>query len=140
MPRSALVLTTLAAICLSTAVAEAAHGWEGKRRISYQRPNDLFYNYYVGPYPNGTAGQMYVSPRPVPAQMGHTYTTYQPFMPHEMLYKHQRAYWTHHDQGGWTRTNVRYGAIDSCWQVLNYRLYDDTLGGWLRRGNFNTRP
>ena len=35
--------------------------------------------------------QMYVSPLPVPANVGHTYTTYQPFMPHEYTYSHQRG-------------------------------------------------
>ena len=133
-------LTILAVLVIGASAADAGHGWEGKRRISHQRPNDLFYNYYVGPYPSGTAAQMYVSPQPVPAQMGHTYTTYQPFMPHEMLYKHRRSYYTNHADGGWTRTNVRYSTVGTCWQSLNYRLYDDTFCGWLHRGNFNTRP
>lgn len=88
--------------------AEAANGWEGKRRISYQRQNDLFYNYYAGPNPSGTAAQMYVSPGPVPERVGHTYTTYQPFMPHEYLYRHNRSYYNYHQGAGWTRTNVRY--------------------------------
>ena len=63
-------------------------GWDGKRRISYQQQKDLFYNYYAqpGPYYN-TPRQMYVSPLPVPANVGHTYTTYQPFMPHEYTYR-----------------------------------------------------
>ena len=57
--------------------------------ISYQDKRDLFANYYVGPQPSGTAAQMYVSPQPVPANVGHTYTTYQPLMPHEYpQYKH----------------------------------------------------
>jgi hypothetical protein len=86
-------------------------GWDGKRHISYQQQKDLFYNYYAQPGPyNGAAAQMYVCPRPVPAFVGHTYVTYQPFMPHEMLYKHERSYYTYNPGAGWRRTNVRYGT------------------------------
>jgi len=86
-------------------------GWDGKRRISYQQQKDLFYNYYAQPGPfYNTPSQMYVSPLPVPAHVGHTYTTYQPFMPHEYMYNHQRAYYTYNRGAGWTRTNVRYGT------------------------------
>ena len=68
--------------------AQAANGWRGKRQVSYQNQKDLFYNYYVGPAPSGTAAQLYVSPLPVPAFVGHTWITYQPLMPHEFLYGH----------------------------------------------------
>ena len=54
---------------------------------------------------------MYVSPRPVPPYVGHTYVTYQPFMPHEYMYKHSRAYYTYNPGAGWRRTNVRYGTL-----------------------------
>jgi hypothetical protein len=87
------------------------HGWDGKRCISYQQQKDLFYNYYAQPGPfYNTPGKLYVSPLPVPANVGHTYTTYQPFMPHEYTYKHKRAYYTYNPGAGWTRTNVRYGV------------------------------
>ena len=93
------------------ATAQWQAGWDGKRHISYQQQKDLFYNYYAQPGPyNGAAAQMYVSPRPVPANVGHTYVTYQPFMPHEYLYKHERSYYTHNPGAGWRRTNVRYGT------------------------------
>lgn len=52
---------------------------------------------------------MYMAPGPVPAHVGHTYYTYQPFMPHEMLYKHKRTYHRYYDEGrGLTRTHIRY--------------------------------
>ena len=69
---------------------------------------DLFYNYYVGPSVyGGQPAQLYVSPRPTPPFVGHTYITYQPLMPHEFLYKHCRCYlplqryrlWRDQDQG-----------------------------------------
>lgn len=79
-----------------------------KRCISYQNKNDLFYNYYEGPNPSGTAAQMYVSPLPVPAHVGHTYVTYQPLMPHEFMYKHCRSHYAHTPGAGWSRAKIRY--------------------------------
>ena len=139
MNRFAITLSALAVLTLACSVADA-HGWEGKRRVSQQRTNDMFYNYYAGPNPSGAAAHMYVSPQPVPAQVGHTYTTYQPFMPHEYLYGHQRSYYSHHPGAGWTRTNVRYGTFGGTWQAINYGLYDSSLRGWLGNAYFNTRP
>lgn len=81
-----------------------------KRIISYQDKRDLFYNYYEGPQPSGTAAQMYVAPLPVPAYVGHTYTTYQPLMPHEMMYHHCRSHYAHTPGAGWTRAKIRYGT------------------------------
>ena len=57
---------------------------------------DVFSNYYypaipAGAYP-GVGAQLYVSPQPVPARVGHTWITYPPFMPHEYLYQHRRRY------------------------------------------------
>jgi hypothetical protein len=105
-----------ALICLSVVARTSAEitmkpGWDGKRYISYQQQKDLFYNYYAQPGPfNGAAAQLYISPRPVPPNVGHTWYTYQPFYPHEYLYKHQRSYYTHNPGAGWRRTTVRYGT------------------------------
>ncbi len=103
--------------------ARAGYGWEGQRHISYQDPDDLFYNYYVGPAPSGTAAQLYVSPLPVPENVGHTYNTYQPLYPHEFMYGHHRSYYTHHTGAGWTRTNVRYSTWGGWWKFKHYRLH-----------------
>ena len=70
---------------------------------------DLFYNFYAQANCGGIAAQMYTSPLPVPAFVGHTYYTYQPFMPHELLYKHTRTYHRYSDEGrGFTRTRIRW--------------------------------
>jgi hypothetical protein len=71
---------------------------------------DLFYNFYVGPSVyGGQPAQLYVSPRPVPEFVGHTYVTYQPLMPHEFLYKHCRCYCRYNvTDCGATKTKV-------CW-------------------------
>lgn len=117
-----LAMATLIALACQS-IAQADHGWEGRRKISYQRPNDLFYNSYVGPQPSGTAAQMYVSPLPVPEHVGHTYTTYQPFMPHEYMYRHHRSYYTYYPGSGWTRAKVRYGNAGYLLQDIKYGLY-----------------
>jgi len=70
---------------------------------------DLFYNYYVPPGACGGVGaQLYVSPRPTPPLVGHTYVTYQPLMPHEFMYPHGRTYWRRNPGSGWTRTVVSW--------------------------------
>ena len=68
----------------------------------------LFRNYYTqGP---GTPAQLYVSPRPTPAYVGHTWITYEPLMPHEFLYAHHRSYYAHHPDCSWTKTKVHWGG------------------------------
>ena len=70
---------------------------------------DLFYNYYVPPGScGGVPAQLYLSPRPSPPVVGHTYVTYPPFMPHEFLYPHHRVYWRNHSSGSWTRTSITW--------------------------------
>lgn len=101
----------------------ADYGWDGKRRISYQQSNDLFYNYYVGPGPSGVPAQMYVSPQPVPAYVGHTYITYQPVMPHEFMYRHHRATYNYQPGAGWTRTKARYHTGGTWLQHMHYSLH-----------------
>jgi hypothetical protein len=104
----------LLACLLSTVVdcASARAEVEGryKQSISYQSKNDLFYNYYEGPCPSGTAAQMYVAPLPVPANVGHTYVTYQPLYPHEFMYHHTRSHYAHTPGAGWSRAKIRYGT------------------------------
>ncbi len=67
---------------------------------------DLFYNYYVGPGPQGAyVSGMYPAPRPVPPHVGGTYYTYQPLYPHHYLEAH-RLHYTNGDR----QVFVRYGA------------------------------
>ena len=78
------------------------------RPYQYGNP-DLFANYYVPGTCGGVPAQMYVAPHPVPPNVMRTYITYQPFMPHEMLYKHHRSYHRYYDGGrGLTRTKVTW--------------------------------
>ena len=80
----------------------------GCRPWEYGRP-DLCYNFYVPNNCGGAPAAMYVAPRPIPQVVGHTYYTYQPLMPHEMLYPHYRTYRQWYDDGrGLTRTRVAW--------------------------------
>ncbi len=54
--------------------------------------NGLFYNYYVPSPTGGPPASLYISPRPTPPWVGHTYITYEPLMPHEFLYRHHKVY------------------------------------------------
>ncbi|MGI9428812.1 MAG: hypothetical protein ACR2NM_09150 [Bythopirellula sp.] len=102
--------------------SDASAGDGHKRTISYQSKSDLFYNYQVGPNGGGAAAQMYISPRPIPAHVGHTYTTYQPLMPHEYMYKHTRSHYAHTQGAGWTRSKIRYRTHGLRLQDMFHRL------------------
>lgn len=80
----------------------------GCRERTYGRP-DLFYNYYTQGNCNRANAQMYVSPVPVPAHVGHTFYTYQPFYPEEYLYWHKNTFHNYYDNGrGLNRTRATY--------------------------------
>ncbi len=69
----------------------------------------LFYNYYSPTQGGGIPSVMYPAPRQVPLIIGHTYNTYQPLMPHEFMYRHDRSYHNYYPNGaGFTRTYIRY--------------------------------
>jgi hypothetical protein len=90
---------------LMSSMATSAHA----ELVRHSTPDDLFYNHYVPPVgPNSVGAELYVSPRPTPPLVGHTYITYQPLMPHEFLYKHHRCYTTIHEDAPKTRTSVHW--------------------------------
>jgi len=69
---------------------------------------DVFYNLYQ-PGNGGQPAGAYPAPFPTPSMVGHQYTTYQPFMPHEMMHMHYRSYHQHYNQGlGLNRTRVHW--------------------------------
>lgn len=102
----------LASAFLGGEEAQAQHGVRPYNVIcrDYIQPRpDLFYNFYVPPNCGGVGVGIYPSPLPVPAHVGHTYYTYQPFMPHEFMYKHERSYHRYYNEGrGLTRTSVKW--------------------------------
>lgn len=73
--------------------------------------HDLFYNYYTRGNTNQANAGMYLSPVPVPPNVGHTFLTYQPLYPHEMMHWHYHRYHNYYDNGrGLNRTKVHYYA------------------------------
>lgn len=119
---AAMCMVYLAGVLFDCASAQAEVEGRFKRIISYQSKGDLFYNCYEGPYPSGTAAQMYVSPLPVPPNVGHTYTTYQPLMPHEFTYKHCRSHYAYTPGAGWSRAKVRYCTYGLRFQDIIHNL------------------
>ncbi|MCS7236826.1 MAG: hypothetical protein NZ899_00980 [Thermoguttaceae bacterium] len=93
---------TAASLGLLIAVSSSASAQNVRQRTA----GDLFYNYYVAPGPDGIGVELYPAPRPAPPWVGHTYITYEPLMPHEFLYRHQRVYIRVHPDGRRTRTLV----------------------------------
>ncbi len=113
-----LVLVALAPLCqfgiLGESTANAAQPlrshYAEQREARTVYSNHMFNNYYVGPSccAGGAAAQLYVSPLPTPPMVGHTYITYQPLLPHEMMYRHNRTYFRNNGREGWSHTRVRY--------------------------------
>jgi len=118
----ATLIVCFVAGCWPSCQTVLAREGRWKQTISYQDKNDLFANYQVGPHPSGTAAQMYVSPLPTPPYVGHTYTTYQPLMPHEYLNKHTRSHYAYAQGSGWTRSKVRYRTFGLRFQDIMHNL------------------
>jgi len=59
-------------------------------------PNHLFAQYTTQGQGGLTAGK-YIAPHPIPSHVGHSYRTYEPLMPHEMLYEHDRSYFNYYN-------------------------------------------
>jgi len=93
---------------------------------SEQYAPDLFYNFYVAPTCEAlNVAGMYSAPLPTPAIVQRTYYTYQPFLPHEYMYKHKRSYHRYYNfNGGLNRTRVTYtpNALESIRQVWHWAI------------------
>ena len=85
--RSLRPMLVAALLTAAFALGNSAEAFERTR--VYPR-NDIAYNYYTnGP---ATPAQMYVSPLPAPAWVGHTYITYQPLLPQAWMNPHANRY------------------------------------------------
>jgi hypothetical protein len=112
---SRMILCALVAVAVGwlvgpSEIARANDPIPRHQQAWHQTAPPLFANYYVPPHAYGGVGaQLYVSPLPVPPHVGHTYITYQPFMPHEYMYRHHRTYYRWHDRGGnYTRVQAYF--------------------------------
>ena len=64
-------------------------------------PNNLFSQYITPNGPNMTTAGMYPAPHDSPRLGAQSYYTYQPLMPHEMMYQHSRNYYNYYNSGGY---------------------------------------
>jgi hypothetical protein len=109
MVRNFIYTTAIMAVWSVSAASVSAQFGEGNS------PNNLFSQYYTQPSPSLTTAAMYNAPHWVPSHVGHTYYTYQPLMPHEMMYQHSRNYYNYYNTGGYygspnalNKTQVRW--------------------------------
>jgi len=84
---------------------------------------DVFHNFYQ-PGICGNPTRAFPAPYPTPAVTGHTYYTYQPFMPNELLYMHHRAYHQSYNNGrGLNRTKVAWHGTPVRKDLRNLRKF-----------------
>jgi hypothetical protein len=98
-PQMANKLIRIAFIALGLAIIGTVAAIPAEAQVPYQ-------NYYVEPGPSPVGAELYVSPRPTPAYVGHTYITYEPCAPHQFLHQHGRIYSHNNPGGGCTTTFV----------------------------------
>jgi len=104
-----VAVVAVAGMSLGTASAMAQFG-EGNSA------NNLFSQYSTQPGASLTQAGMYPAPHPVPAYVGHSYYTYQPLMPHEMMYQHSRNYYNYYNTGGYYGGNDALNKTQVRWQ------------------------
>jgi hypothetical protein len=101
MVRNILYATAIVAVWSVSAASVSAQFGDGNS------PNNLFSQYYTQPGASMVQAGLYNAPHWVPSHVGHSYYTYQPLMPHEMLYQHSRNYYNYYNTGGY------YGSPDA---------------------------
>lgn len=147
MIRNLLVASAFVALtCVAAAPVSAQFG-QGNSA------NNLFSQYATADGPSTTTAGMYPAPHYVPPMGAQSYYTYQPLMPHEMMYQHSRNYYNYYNTGGYmggydslNKTKVRWQSgtnhigplpFSSSAAGLNYRFhkrfYD--LDGGSRHGS-----
>ncbi len=109
MVRNFVYATAMIAVWSVSAATVSAQFGEGNS------PNNLFSQYYTQPGASQVTAGAYNAPHWVPSHVGHTYYTYQPLMPHEMMYQHSRNYYNYYNTGGYygspnalNKTTVRW--------------------------------
>ncbi len=104
-------LAAVVAAAALSLVADSAMAQIGQGNL----PNNLFSQYTTqGGASQATAG-LYPAPHPVPRHVGASWYTYQPLMPHEMMYTHSRNYYNYYNDnafygggGSLNKTTVRW--------------------------------
>jgi hypothetical protein len=83
----------------------------GDESMAAGPPSPFYYSYAQPGYPGvGVMTPPYPAPRPTPPLVGHTYVTYQPFLPQEYLYDHTKFYFAHQPGAGINETTAHWGT------------------------------
>lgn len=106
--------TILAALAMFAALAFVSHTASAQTGQG-NLPNYLFPQYTTQGQGGMTAGQ-YPAPHPVPSHVGESYYTYQPLMPHEMMYEHQRSYYNYYNDGSFKGGGPSLNVTSVRWQ------------------------
>lgn len=129
--------------CALTLLSAAATQAQEYGTFGY--PADVARNQYVPGVPYGDAGaigaSLYVSPRPVPPMVGHTFITYEGLMPDQLLYQHQRTYYRPHGPyGGVTQTNINWGYQSHLHPFGHYFSPSYNKVGWREKLRLHKTP
>ena len=85
---------------------------------------DVFHDFYQPGNCGGVPARAFPAPFPTPALAGRSYTTYQPFMPNEWLYKHHRTYHQPYNMGfGLNRTFVSWHGTPVRTELMQLRKF-----------------
>lgn len=102
-------------------------------RGDYQSP---LFSQYVSQGASNPSAAIYPAPHYSPMLGGQSYYTYQPLMPHEMMYTHSRNYYNYYNTGGYyggnalNKTSVRWQAGNNHYGPLPFST---GLGGLMYR-------
>ncbi len=109
MIRNLLIATAMVAFSSVAATPVSAQFGEGNS------PNPLFSQYATGGAGMTNAG-LYPAPHYSPQLGAQSYYTYQPLMPHEMMYQHSRNYYNYYNTGGYMGGNNSLNKTSVRWQ------------------------
>ncbi|MEM6692173.1 MAG: hypothetical protein AAF664_22280 [Planctomycetota bacterium] len=95
-----MIQKTFVAICCLVAVALVSQ--ESSAQTSQgSLPNYLFSQYTTQGAASTATAAMYPAPHAVPRNVGASWYTYQPLMPHEMMYPHSRNYFNYYNDSSY---------------------------------------
>ena len=136
MIRNMISTAVAAVMCLTAATAVA-------QNTETHLPNDMFSQYASASGASAINAGIYQAPHYSPALGGHSYYTYQPLMPHEMMYAHSRNYFNYYNTNqcghpdSLTKTSIRWQSGQNhiapirqshCLSNLTYRLQAHKYG------------
>ena len=123
-----LLIASATAACLCVMVAPVSAQF-GQGNSS----NNLFSQYSTQGAGTNTAG-IYPAPYDSPRLGAQSYYTYQPLMPHEMMYQHSRNYYNYYNTGGYRGGNESLNKTSVRWQSgvnhIGNLPFSNPVGEW----------